>query len=103
MKQEESEASFEEKKKEIPCKDFLRIKGCRGGSKCWFFNDFNHKADKKSTKLKQNQTKQFKDEPNVDIELKQEQGRNLKEVLLELLKLLIRENNIQVDKPSNCK
>ena len=47
MKQEESEASFEEKKKEIPCKDFLRIKGCRGGSKCWFFNDFNHKADKK--------------------------------------------------------
>ena len=47
MKQEESEASFEEKKKEIPCKDFHRIKGCRGGSKCWFFNDVNHKADKK--------------------------------------------------------
>ena len=53
--------------------------------------------------MKQNQTKQFKDEPNVDIELKQEQGRNLKEVLLELLMLLIRENNIQVDKPSNSK
>ena len=30
MKQEESEASFEEKKKEIPCKDFHKIKGCRG-------------------------------------------------------------------------
>ena len=48
--------------------------------------------------MKQNQTKKFKDEPNVDIELKQEQGRNLKEVLLELLMLLIRENNIQVAK-----
>ena len=72
VKQKESEANIEEKKKEIPCKYFHRMKGCRRESKCWFYHDINYKADIKSTKVKQNQTKNFKDKPNVDKELMQE-------------------------------
>ena len=70
MKQKESEAHVEENKKNKTCKYFHRMKGYRKGSKCWFYHDVNNKADIKSTKVKQNQTKKFKDEPNVDKELK---------------------------------
>ena len=92
--QEESAANIEKEKKSMPCKYFHKTKGCRRGKKCWFYHDYNHKVDKKSTKLQQNTTKKFKVEPNKERKLKQEQGASLKQVILELLKLLLRENDI---------
>ena len=94
VKQDERESNSEEKYKAVPCKYFNRTKGCRRGSTCWFYHDENRKAEKKSTNLKQNNTKKFKHEQNVDKESKQDQGANLNQVILELLKLLLRENNI---------
>ena len=90
VKQEESEANNEEKKKFIPCKYFHRTKGCRRGEKCWFHHDYNHKVDIKSTKVQQ----KLNQKPKIDRELKEEQGSSLKQVILELLKLLLRENDI---------
>ena len=90
VKQEKSEAINKEKrKKSIPCKYFHKTKGCRRGEKCWFYHDYNPRVDKKSTKLQQ----KFKVEPKKDKELKQEQGESLKQVILELLKLLLRESD----------
>ena len=94
MKQEESEAHIEEKYESIPCKYFHTIKGCRRGSKCWFFHDENPKLNKKSSKLKQN--KNIKGEPNVETKPEQEQVVNLTEVIVELIKILFRENNIRI-------
>ena len=94
VKQEESEGNSKEKNKSIPCKYFHKTKGCRRGKKCWFYHDYNHKVDKKSTKQQQNTTEKFKVKPNIEKGLKQEQGASLKQVILELLKLLLRENNI---------
>ena len=89
VKQKKSEAISEEKKKSIPCKYFHKTKGCRRGEKCWFYHDYNPRVDKISTKLQQ----KFKVEPKKDKELKQEQGASLKQVILELLKLLLRESD----------
>ena len=94
MKQEESKANIEEKYKEIPCKYFHKIKGCRRGNKCWFYHDKSLKAEKQSSVLKQNLNKKVKDEPNVEMELKNEQGINLKKVIIELVKILLTEDNI---------
>ena len=91
---EVSEAHVEEKHNVIPCKYFHRMKGCRRGSKCWFFHDENHFVEKKSSKLKQNPNKTIKDEPNVEKEPKKEQVVNLKKVILELVKLLLGESNM---------
>ena len=89
VKQEKSEAISEEKKKSIPCKYFHKTKGCRRGEKCWFYHDYNPRVDKKSTKLQQ----KFKVKPKKDKELKQEQCASLEQVILELLKLLLRESD----------
>ena len=94
VKQEESEVKRKEKKKSIPCKYFNTTKGCRRGKRCWFYHDYNHNVDKKHTKLQQNTTERFEVNPNIEKELKQEQGASLKPVILELLKLLLRENDI---------
>ena len=93
VKQEESDAKIEEKKIEIPCKYFNSIKGCRRGKKCWFNHDPSHEENKK-TKLQPKPTKKFKVEPNKDKESKQEHGENLKQVILELVKILLRESDI---------
>ena len=90
VKKEEFKANNKEQHKKTPCKYFHNLKGCRRGSKCWFYHDETKKVDNKSIKLKQNPTKKFKDEQNEYRETKQEQGSNLKQVILELLKLLLR-------------
>ena len=46
VKQEESKDNIEEKYKEIPCKYFHKIKGCRRGNK--FYRDKSLKAGKQS-------------------------------------------------------
>ena len=94
VKQEENEAYNGEKFNAIPCKYFNKLKGCRRGSKCWFHHDENYSAEKKRTKLKQNHTKRLKNEQNIDKESKQEQGSTMNQVILQLFKLLLRENNI---------
>ena len=94
VKQEESKIHIEEKHKAIPCKYFHRIKGCRRGNKCWFSHDDYHKAEKKSSKNNKIPIKKLKNEANVDKEPKQEQGENLKQIIFELVKLLLIENNI---------
>ena len=76
----------------IPCKYFNRTKRCRRESTCWFYHDENHKAEKKSNRLKLYNNKKFK--VNVDKESKQDQGANLNQEIIELLKLLLRKNNI---------
>ena len=48
VKQEESKDNIEEKYKEIPCKYFHKIKGCRRGNKCWFYRDKSLKAGRQS-------------------------------------------------------
>ena len=96
VKQEESKTSNEEKQKEIPCKYFHRIKGCRRGNKCWFFHDEKYEKEKLSTKVKQNLTKKFKDEQNVFKESKQGQDSKMKQlnIVIELLTLLLTESII---------
>ena len=91
VKQEDSEAKVKEKKTSIPCKYFHKLKGCRRGNKCWFYHDLE---ENKSIKLKQNQSKKFKVQPNRRQESMQEKGSNLKQVILEMLKLLLSENDI---------
>ena len=63
------------------------------GAKCWFYHDANHEAKRKRKNFKQNPVKKFKAELN--IEQKQEHGANLMLVLLDMLKLLLQDNNIQ--------
>ena len=94
-KQENSEANIKEFKKEIPCKYFKRKTGCRRGDQCWFYHDFNHKAEKKSEDLNKTQTKKFKDEPKLEKKTMQEHGPNLMQVLKELLRLIIREGSLK--------
>ena len=94
VNKEEFKASNKDKLKETPCKYFQNLKGCRRGSKCWFYHDETKKVQNKSIKLKQKPTKNFKDEQNIDKEPVQEQGSHLKQVILGLLKLLLRENCI---------
>ena len=94
VKQEESKTNFKEQKKAIPCKYYNNIKGCRRGSKCWFSHDEKNLAEKNSTKFNQNLTKKFKYEQNIVKESNQEQVSILQQVLIELLKLLLRESNI---------
>ena len=84
IKLEQNEAIMKEKKKEIPCKYFNTIKGCR------FYHNHNYKAENKSKSSKYNTIKKFKEELNVDKETKQEQSENLMQVIIELLRLLIR-------------
>ena len=95
VKQEEFDTNIEIKQKSIPitCKYFHKTKGCRRGNKCWFNHDHDQKTEKKRIKLKQNPTKKFKGESNVKMESKHEQGDNMKQIIIELLKLLLRENN----------
>ena len=90
VKNKEILAYNKEKYQETPCKYFNKTKGCRRGSKCWFYHD----VDNESKNLKKNKTKKFKVEQNEDREPKQEQGSNINQVIIELLKLLLRENNI---------
>ena len=78
---------MKKRKKSIPCKYFHKTKGCRRGERCWFYREYNHKLDGKSTKLQ----KKIKIEQKIVRELKQEQGASLKQVIL---KLLLRENDI---------
>ena len=61
VKQEQIETKNKDKKTTIPisCKYFHRIKGCRRGSKCWFYNEDQNIEDKKSHKFKQNFTKKI--------------------------------------------
>ena len=94
FKQEVSEAHVEEKHNVIPCKYFHKVKGCRRGSKCWFYHDENHCVEKKSLKLKQNPNKTVKGEPNLEKEAKKEPVINMKKVILELVKLLLGESNM---------
>ena len=75
---------------------FHKTKGCRRGNKCWFQHDHDHITEKKRLKLKQNPTKKVKGESNVKMESKHEQGDNMKQIIIELLKLLLRENNSQI-------
>ena len=91
---EEIKTKNKEKYKETTCKYFHKLKGCSRGSKCWFYHDKTKKVYNESIKLKLNSTKKFKEEQNVDREPKQELCSNLRQVILELVKLLIRENNI---------
>ena len=92
VKEEACEAN-KEKKKLIPCKYFHTTKGCRRETKCWFYHGDNLKVDKKSTKLKQNTTENFKEKTNMEKESKQKQNENLKHVIVELLKILLRESD----------
>ena len=94
VKQEESEYNIKEKHKAIPCKYFHRKMECRKGDKCWFFHGDDHITEKNSTKVKQKENKQFKDEPKLDKKFHQEQGFTLMQGILELLKLILKENNI---------
>ena len=94
MKQEKNKSNIEEKYKEIPCIYFHKIKGCRRGNKCWFYHDKSLKAEKQSSVLKQNLNKKVKYKRNVEMEPKKEQGINLKNVIIELVKLLLKEDNI---------
>ena len=94
VKEEEHETHDAKKLKEIPCKYFHQMKGCRRGNKCWFSHDEYQKTIKKNTKSKETPMKRFKIEPKFEKELKKEQGENLKEVIIELIKLLLRESNI---------
>ena len=87
---------MKETKKEIPFNYLNKIKGCRRGDNCWFYH--NHKAEKISKILKCNPIKKFKDKLKVDKETKREHSENLMQVIIELLRLLIRENNIEVAK-----
>ena len=93
MKQEERYANIEENKIKIPCKYFNSIKGCRRGTKCWFYHDTSHEKDRKN-KLQQKLTKKLKVETNEEKESKQVQGANLKQVILELVKILLNESDI---------
>ena len=63
-------------------------------NKCWFYHDKSLKAGKQSLLLKQNKNKKAKDELNVDMETKNEQNVNLKKVIIELVKLLLKEDDI---------
>ena len=94
VKQEESKDNIEEKYKEIPCQYFHKIKGCRRGNKWWFYRDKSLKTGKQSSLLKQNINKKVKDELNVDMETKNEQNVNSKKVIIELVKLLLKEGDI---------
>ena len=95
VKQEQIETNDKDKKKTIPipCKYFHKLKGCRRGSKCWFSHKDQNIEEKKNQNLKQNFTKKFKDEPKVDRKSKQDQDLNLKQGIIELLKLVLREIN----------
>ena len=93
MKEEESKANIKEKKIPITGKYFNKIKGCRRVKKWLLYHDDNHEADKKS-KGQQKPTKKFKEEQNTEKEPKHKQGANLKQVILELLKILCIENDI---------
>ena len=94
-KQENSEANIKEIKKETPCKYFKRKTGCRRGDQCWFYHDSNHKAERKSEELKKTQTKKFKVEPKLENETMQERGPNLMQIIIELLRLMIRESSLK--------
>ena len=94
-KQEKNEAYIKECKKEIPWQYVKRKTGCRRGNQCWFYNEFNHKAERKSEDLKKTQTKKFKDEPKLEKETMQEHGPNLMQVLIELLWTIIKENSLK--------
>ena len=98
MKQEETEAHIEAKNKNIPCKYFQRFKGCRRGNMCWFSHDESHKTEKKCKEMKQTPIQKFKYEQNKDKETKQEQGEALIIVVLELVKLLLKEKHMQATK-----
>ena len=95
VKQEEFDTHIEIKQKSIPiaCKYFQSTNGCRRGNKCWFIHDHDKKTEKKRIKLKKNPTKKFKGESNKKIESKHEDGDNIKQIFIELLKLFLRENN----------
>ena len=93
MKQEESNDNIKEKKIEMPCKYFNSIKGCRRGKQCWFYHGQSHEENKK-IKLQQKPTKKFKVEQNKYEESKQKQGANLKQVIFELVHILLRESDI---------
>ena len=60
--------------------------------KCWFYHEENLKATKKSKNFKPNLIKKFKDELN--IETKQKYGESLLLVIIDMLKLLLKDNNI---------
>ena len=81
---------MKEKKQEIPCKYFNKIKGCRRGDDCWFYHNHNYKAENKGKSSKYNPIKKFKKELNINKETKQEQSENLMQVIIELLRLPIR-------------
>ena len=76
---------------ETTCKYFHKIKRCRRGSKCWFYHNKTLKVDNESITLKQISSKKFKEDQNVDKEPKQELCSNLKQEILGLVKLLLRE------------
>ena len=95
VKQEEFDTNIEIKQKSIPiaCKYFQNTKGCRRGNKCWFIHDHDQTPEKKRIKLMKNPTKKFKGESNVKIESKHENGDNINQIIIELLKLFLKENN----------
>ena len=62
------------------------------------YHNHNHKAENISKILKCNPIKKFKDKLKVDKETKREHSENLMQVIIELLRLLIRENSIEVAK-----
>ena len=86
------EDNIKEKKKEIPCRYFHRNKGCMRGNTCWFYHDENLESKKKSKKIKLNPVKKLKDELNT--ETKQKNGARLLLVIIDMLKLLLKDKNI---------
>ena len=65
---------------------------------CQFSHDESHKTEKKRKEIKQTLIQKFKDEQNKDKETKQEQGEALIIVVLELVKLLLKEKHMQATK-----
>ena len=89
VKQEEN---IKEGKKEIPCRYFHRNKGCMRGNTCWFYHNENLESKKKSKNIKANPVKKYKNE--LIIKTKQENGENLLLIIIDMLRLLLKNNNI---------
>ena len=93
VKKEEIEVTSKVKHNTIPCKYFHKTNGCRRGKKCWFYHDKSCKEEKNINTLNQNLTKKVKKEQNVVKEKKKEHSANVKQIIIELLKLLVLEED----------
>ena len=94
VKEEEIKSDIKEAQKDIPCKYIHRRKGCWRGKKCWFSHEESLKVDKKHIKQKGNPIKMFKDKLSADRESKQDDDSNIQQVMLELIKILLRTNYV---------